>query len=188
MPTELDRYLSSLVPAAREQARWDMGYIHLHVTCYLTEAPPPDALVTSARCVVIGHGSVLVITNEDGEHILPGGRREPGETSVATAKRELHEEAGLDVSPAIQMAVLHFHHTTPKPSRYVYPYPDFLQIVYFVPVECIMPLTVADSDRYETAAVFASIATLLDGDRLPPIQQALLRQAIAMTDAGITSN
>lgn len=55
----------------------------------------------SARAVVVDQeGRVLLIRHSDTDrafHVLPGGRVEPGETAAEAARREVHEETGLQV-------------------------------------------------------------------------------------------
>jgi ADP-ribose pyrophosphatase YjhB (NUDIX family) len=177
MQNDLEQFLGPLTTAASQQAIWRGGQIHLDLDCYLTEPAPPDSLVTSARCIVLAGDSVLVMSNPGGEHILPGGRREPGETPEQAVIREVREETGLIIQPGLRLAVLHFHHTTPKPPLYVYPYPDFLQIIYLVRLE--HPEPVAVSDTYEMSAEFVAFANLAQS-RLPPEQNVLLKRAIAL--------
>lgn len=64
-------------------------------------------------------------------HPWPGGRREPGESYVDAAVREVHEGTGWVVEPASARYVgwLHLEHLAPRREGYVYPYPDFLQLV-----------------------------------------------------------
>lgn len=56
----------------------------------------------SARAVVVDQkGRVLLVRHHDNGrvfHVLPGGRIEPGETAAETARREVHEETGLNVN------------------------------------------------------------------------------------------
>ena len=67
-----------------------------------------------ALCVTVHEGRpALVITRRAaglrahaGQWALPGGRLDPGETVVACALRELHEEVGLSVGPADVLGVL----------------------------------------------------------------------------------
>jgi 8-oxo-dGTP pyrophosphatase MutT (NUDIX family) len=51
----------------------------------------------SIKGVLIHDGCVLLLLNERGEWDLPGGRPDPGEDHRAALKREVREEAGLDV-------------------------------------------------------------------------------------------
>lgn len=173
MHTELTAFLDSHEALTTESASWSGGQILLSVTSYVTDDGPPDELVTSARCVITAGECVLVMTNPGGDHILPGGRRESGERVTETLIREVHEETGLVISGASQLAVLHFHHETPKPAIYPYPYPDFLNLVYSVHLDRIPKVIVADT--YELQGEFVPIA-LLSADRIPEIQWGLLQR------------
>jgi 8-oxo-dGTP pyrophosphatase MutT (NUDIX family) len=52
---------------------------------------------TSIKGVLVHDGRVLLLLNARGEWDLPGGRPDPGEEHRAALKREVREEAGLDV-------------------------------------------------------------------------------------------
>ncbi len=72
---------------------WDSVPTPLRRATYLVDAAPPLALVTSVRAVVFRGDEVLVIREPGGDHyIIPGGRREAGQTIAATLRRELPEE------------------------------------------------------------------------------------------------
>lgn len=51
----------------------------------------------SIKGIVIHDGRVLLLLNERGEWDLPGGRPGPGEDHRAALRREVREEAGLEV-------------------------------------------------------------------------------------------
>lgn len=58
-----------------------------------------------AGVLVDGNGRILIAQRPPGKHLagmweFPGGKREPGETSVAALERELDEELGIVVDPA----------------------------------------------------------------------------------------
>ena len=99
---------------------------------YLGDEMPPLDYVTSARVVVLRDDSVLVVREPGDEHvhILPGGRLEEGESPEQAARREVIEETGWTLGPISLIGVRHFHHLTPAPPRWAYPYPDFLQVVF----------------------------------------------------------
>jgi 8-oxo-dGTP pyrophosphatase MutT (NUDIX family) len=90
-------FLSTHLAQAEEDYRW--GGLRLHVTSYLCDDLPPAALLTSARAVVLQAGGVLVVRDPTGVHILPGGRRKPGETLAQTVRREVLEETGWVIGP-----------------------------------------------------------------------------------------
>lgn len=145
MPDSIDQLNAlcrGLSPISTEDSWWGRGSssissslipsegIHLKVDAYLTQRPLPPDLVTSVRCVVCRHGEILVVQDRSGFHIVPGGRREPGESLAQTARREVLEETGWLLGKLVPLGFLHFHHLTPRPAGHPYPYPDFLQLLY----------------------------------------------------------
>lgn len=124
----LTAFCARCQPQTVEQVTW--GDLRLQVTSYLCATLPPDAFITSVRAIVCNERAVLVVHDPDGAHILPGGRREAGETLEQTLRREVLEETGWEIEQLHLLGVLHYHHLDPKPADYPYPYPDFLQIIY----------------------------------------------------------
>ena len=158
-------------------ARWG-EHTELIISGYLSAETPPVDLVSSVRGIVLNGDEVLVMHNRDGDaHIVPGGRVEEGETLEQTLRRELQEEAGVEVELMGQIGFVHLKHTTPNPDGYRYPYPDFFWPVFaatfasqkpdstieddwvvsseFLPVEAVdsLPLT-----EYEKAFLGAALS------------------------------
>ena len=50
--------------------------------------------------VLVRNGRVLLVGDESGMFLMPGGGIEPGELPMAAAVRELHEETGLTATQA----------------------------------------------------------------------------------------
>jgi 8-oxo-dGTP pyrophosphatase MutT (NUDIX family) len=164
-------------PAAVETDTW--GALRLQVSTYLTRTLPATlALVSSVRAIVLRGGEVLVARDPTRRHILPGGRREAGETVEQTLRREVREETGWEIGPGRLIGLLHFHHLTERPAEYRYPYPDFLHLVYAASgVRCDPAARVADD--YELEAVMVP----LDGAEALPLmrgERALLAAALAV--------
>ena len=150
-------YLARCTPLAEESARWAEGRMRLLMTSYLADAVPPLAYTTSARCLAFQRDSVLVQRDVDSTHILPGGRREADETLEETLRRELLEETGWAIGSPILLGCVHFHHLTPRPAEYAYPYPDFVQVVYTAEAAAYLPDALVD-DGNEVESAFRPVA------------------------------
>jgi len=170
----LAEFLSAHVVQAEEDYRW--GELRLHVTSLLGSDLPPGELITSARAVVLGAGGVLVVRDPTGVHILPGGRREAGETLEQTVRREVLEETGWAIDPPRLLGVKHFHHLSPEPAGYPYAYPDFFQVVYAAEAHRFDP-DGREADGYELGAEFQPTAEI---QRLPllPSERVFLAAAL----------
>jgi 8-oxo-dGTP pyrophosphatase MutT (NUDIX family) len=168
MADSLQAFISGKVPVAEETESW--GAMPLRIESYLSHEEPPITYITSVRGVVIRDRSVLVYWDDrDQPQILVGGRCEPGETLEQTLRREVLEEAGVEIRRSILIGFLHYRHLGPKPAGYAYPFPDFVQAVYaaqagrdcpqarmydeyvrhssFIPVDDVEALTLRDRDR-----------------------------------------
>lgn len=67
----------------------------------MATADDPDPIRTVAAVLRDARGRVLLVRKRgSGVFIQPGGKREPGEDSLATLARELREELGISVDPA----------------------------------------------------------------------------------------
>ena len=165
--TNLDRYLSRQKQVSNASGTW--GEIGLQITGYLTGEPPPWELVSSVRAVVLKKDAVLVMRNVDSTHILPGGRVEEGENHEEALKREIFEEAGVEIEAGDQIGLVHLTHTTPKPKDYPYPYPDFLWPVYVASFRGLSPEAKVEDD-YEISSRFLPIkearALVADGEKI----------------------
>ena len=128
-PTALSRFLARQNRVSENKVRWS-EQVELEVSGYLSAESPPRDLVSSIRAVVLRGDHVLVMRNLDSTHILPGGRVERGETFEETLRRELLEEAGVEIEVMGQIGFAHLKHMTPRPEVYPYPYPDFFWPIY----------------------------------------------------------
>ncbi len=125
----LQTFLADRKYEVEEFYQW--GESELQVHAYLSDTPPPDKYITSARCIIQQDKTILVVFDpNDSFYIIPGGRREAGETVDETLTRELLEEVGWTVKNLKLVGFTHFHHLTAKPQDYPYPYPDFCQVIF----------------------------------------------------------
>ena len=175
---EVATYLRDLSPVHEDQAAWGDGTMPLQISAYLTAAPPPDAFVSSVRGLLLDGPQVLVIQSQDDtHHILPGGRREEGESLEDTLLRELVEETGYEATCGVQLGVVHFHHLKPAPPGFPYPHPDFLWLVFRATAVRRIGDTVMDD--WEKEALFRPVGEL--GDlRLSAGDLAFLEAALSV--------
>ncbi|MEM7115634.1 MAG: NUDIX domain-containing protein [Chloroflexota bacterium] len=126
--SKLEQFLAKYEVIATEFVSW--GEIQLREESYLLDELPPDEFISSVRCIVRRGGNILVVQGKTEEYIVPGGRRETGESVIETLERELLEEVGWTVQNRTLLGIVRFQHLTPKPVNYRYPYPDFLWLIY----------------------------------------------------------
>ncbi|MDA0746484.1 MAG: NUDIX domain-containing protein [bacterium] len=151
--SDLAEFLGRHHPFAEAACVWGDGTLPLRECFYLGKEIPPLEYVTSVRSLVFKGELVLVLQNRHSTHILPGGRREPGETLEETLRREVMEESGWTISGISLVGFMHFHHLKPRPPGYGYPHPDFVQLVYASEaVTCVPESRVPDD--YEAKAYF----------------------------------
>jgi 8-oxo-dGTP diphosphatase len=157
MQADLTGYLARHTPLAVEEAIWGDGRISLRITAYLAEECPPLAVITSVRSLVFRGDMILVLRNQDSVHIVPGGRREVGETLEETLRREVLEETGWTLTEPQMLGFGHFHNRSPQLPEYAhYPYPDFVQVVYMADAGLWLP-DARVADDYELEASFRPI-------------------------------
>jgi 8-oxo-dGTP pyrophosphatase MutT (NUDIX family) len=154
----LAAFLARHTPRAEGSAVW--GRDPLRITAYLGREVPPLDYATSVRSLVFREDALLVLRNRDGLHIMPGGRREAGETLEETLRREVLEETGWTLRAPIMLGFMHFHHLSPKPPGYPYPHPDFIQVVHMAEAADYVP-DARLPDDYEIEAAFRPMAEVL---------------------------
>lgn len=115
----------------------------LRSRCYAASIHVPDIMVSAVRAVVFKGPRVVVVSESDGtHHVMPGGRREPGESQETTVRRELLEECGWHVGELRPFAFLHFQHPGPTPPP---DWCDFANVIYL-----------AEATRYDRRALDAT--------------------------------
>ncbi|HRQ36613.1 MAG TPA: NUDIX hydrolase [Chloroflexota bacterium] len=173
----LAAFLRQHEPVAEAWPVWGNGQLRLRQHTYLSRQLPPNEVLSSVRAILFRAAKVMVITDHEEEpYVVPGGRREPGESLETALRRELLEETGWHVGQTAVLGFIHFHHLSPKPDGYPYPYPDFVQVVYTAVAASYDPASM-QPDFYVTAAQFHPIEEAL-ALPLSPGERALLRAAI----------
>jgi 8-oxo-dGTP pyrophosphatase MutT (NUDIX family) len=146
MEPDLADFLARHDPQGVEDAAWLDGSLRLRVTAYLGAEPPPLAYVNSARAIVFQGDAVLVVRGvlgPDDLHIVPGGRREGGETLAEALCREVLEETGWTIANIAMLGFMHFH-ILARPPDYAYPHSGFFNVVH-----------AADAVTHDPAALLA---------------------------------
>jgi 8-oxo-dGTP diphosphatase len=123
----------------------------------------------SIKGVLIHDGCVLLLLNERGEWDLPGGRPDAGEDHRVALKREVREEAALDVEVG---AALEGHLFEVLPGR-------FVQIEAFA-CTLIGASSVALSSEHEDVrwVPIADLGETIAGHKLPTGYLGAIRQVI----------
>jgi 8-oxo-dGTP pyrophosphatase MutT (NUDIX family) len=103
----------------------------LFLSCFLTDAQPPLELIVSARAVLAGPGGTVF--DDNGPHVLPGGRREGAEPVLDALAREIAEEVGcaIDGEPR-RLGFIELRNDGPRPDPLVYPHPRSFHVVFSV--------------------------------------------------------
>ncbi|MGD9890564.1 MAG: NUDIX hydrolase [Dehalococcoidia bacterium] len=152
------------------------------VCSYAATDLPPDDLITSVRCVVTRPSEVLVIGAGLDAHVVPGGRRERGESLEDTVRREVIEETGWSLGTLRRLGYVVYRHLDPRAPDYTFPYPVFVQVVYTAAAAAHHPDAMCPDDN-DGEARFLAVERALD---LPMAAawRAFLRLAVTSEPAG----
>ena len=175
MEPELAAFLNSRVANFFDTIDWPESGTRLKLQGFLSKESPPDRFVLAGRAIVVRSNEVLLIETPYGNHVLPGGRREEGETTTDAIHRELIEETGWLIRNLMPFAILHLHYETPVPrnvGRVIYP--DFIWHVFTAEPMEFRGLDPQPDDREVLlGSCFKPIADVLKDD-IDPFQKDLL--------------
>lgn len=103
----------------------------LVLSCFLTEKQPPLELIVSARAVLVAQSGKVFVFEDQGVHVLPGGRRDKDEPVLAALTREIREEVGCDILGEPQaLGFFELRNDGPRPEGHPYPYPRNYHVVF----------------------------------------------------------
>ena len=92
---------------------------------------PPLELIVSVRAVLTGQDGMVFVFEDQGLHVLPGGRREKSEHVLETLAREISEEVGCAIVGEPQpLGFFELRNDGPRPEGHPYPYPRNYHVVF----------------------------------------------------------
>ena len=101
------------------------------LSCYLTARQPPLDLIVSARAVLLARDGNVFVFDDQGPHVLPGGRRQGKEPLLDALAREIREEVGCSiVGEPRPLGFFELRNDGPRPEGYPYPYPRNYHVVF----------------------------------------------------------
>jgi 8-oxo-dGTP pyrophosphatase MutT (NUDIX family) len=106
---------------------WEWGPIQADFA--VSDQPPPEALVSNINVIPFVGDEWLIIRLTNGNWEMTGGTREPGEHYLATARRELLEEAGAQLLSFQPFGAWKCRSEAAQPYRPHLPHPDFYRLV-----------------------------------------------------------
>jgi ADP-ribose pyrophosphatase YjhB (NUDIX family) len=128
---DLTSFLSDYAPIAEGETFWQSIDVYVRVRTYLSDAVPPLDCLKSVRCIVFRDDSVLVVRDVDEQHIIPGGRREAGETLEQTVRREVLEETCYAVGELHPLSFAHLYNLRSETHDAFYGARDFFWLIYW---------------------------------------------------------
>src|SRR5207244_12583598 len=88
----------------------------------------PLGLIVSGRAVLTAQDGMVFVFEDQGPHVLPGGRREKSEHVLETLAREISEEVGCAIVGEPQpLGFFELRNDGPRPEGHPYPYPSKYQ-------------------------------------------------------------
>jgi len=92
---------------------------------------PPLELIVSVRAVLTAQDGMVFVFEDQGLHVLPGGRREKSEPVLEALIREISEEVGCAiVGEPRRLGFFELRNDGPRPEGHPYPYPRNYHVVF----------------------------------------------------------
>ncbi len=138
------------------------------ISLILDENLPPRHLITSAVALAFHEGTFLMTNLHQRGWDIPGGHIDPGETPEETMRREVMEEAAVELGPMRLFGYQRIRLLGEVPAGYRYPAPASYQVFYIGQVTTILPFapTTEASDRAFFTPVAAQSQRWVQENRL----------------------
>lgn len=111
------------------------------INLILDETLPPRHLITSAFALAFHEGSFLMTKLHERGWDIPGGHIDPGETPEETMRREVMEEAAVELENVWMLGYQQIRLLGEVPVDYRSPHPDSYQVFYIAHVRTLLPFT-----------------------------------------------
>jgi len=98
-------------------------------------------MIQSVNVVPFVGEQCVIVEEADGRLTLPGGTRDPDESLMETARRELIEEAGARIESAGPLGYWSCRSERAEPWRTWLPHPNYLRLVLIADVTLLQPPT-----------------------------------------------
>ena len=109
----------------------------------VSEELPPAGHISAAHCLAYDGDLVVLTRHVTREWTIPGGRLEPGETSLACMHREAREEAGIEVTDGRVVAHNRIEMLEQPPADWPYRQPSY-QVFYVARLVAMGEITALD--------------------------------------------
>ncbi len=114
------------------------------ISLILDDTLPPRELITSALALAFHECNFLMTKLIERGWDIPGGHIEPGETPEQTMRREVMEEAAVELGSVRLLGYQQIRLLGDIPADYRYPHPESYQVFYIGHVTNILPFTPTD--------------------------------------------
>jgi 8-oxo-dGTP pyrophosphatase MutT (NUDIX family) len=111
------------------------------ISLILDDTLPPRHLITSALALAFHEGNFLMTNLHQRGWDIPGGHIEPGETPEQTMRREVMEEAAVELENVRLLGYQRIRLLGEVPEDYRYPQPESFQVLYTATVANVLPFT-----------------------------------------------
>jgi 8-oxo-dGTP pyrophosphatase MutT (NUDIX family) len=129
---EQAEHLVQAYPHLFRDNKWPWGPVRMRFEA--RENPPDDQLIANVNIVPYTDQGWVILQFASGEWEIPGGTREPGETWLETAQRELWEEAGCRMQAPRLIGAWHCRSLAPQHYHPDLPFPDYIRLVLLAEV------------------------------------------------------